>query len=802
MMATNRGLASFHSFRGSFLALVFASGLSLLGTGSASAVEAVTQTLDSVDAIADSADLSMQFNKGVADRSAPPFSVSALPAGSPTPAFTACQRSGTQDLYCVQSNDEVWVFNETGSRKLFSCRDTALGLDTKSRNAACTSLTVDLTGSIWIAGRKNNTHSVINLVEIPADLPEATTCTDIGYLTYSPLASNAAQSTDFCFLEFTSGRPIILDMMYVDGKDAANFAGPQGTGGRGAIFMEDRKTVSFLPDSAPNPSYPIASGKTAWLLGTKEDLQGVAWYRRDDAPANPDIVLVTTSTGRVLAKNADGSGPVTQVFNAVTERTSSCSTTIPAQFEIRVSQESKRIYVSDRQCKTVSALQFVNSATTPFQGCPGISSPSFKLCNAKEADGATDVTLSTAGYEPTGVSVSPGIAINLRDCVTGTCTLVADGGDTNAVGAQMSAVKLDTSSASGLTVFQIKNIPDCRFNPDIAPCTPGAVVTKTVSTTIKTAEGGTEVVTQTLKFLDVSTLMPEEVLRLFDNTGGLPPMLISPQYRGQSKDGVRYFEGFFGRAEDGVRFRQNFDLLFDIGELVGSSLGCGGSSLTRPDLNWDVVTTVSERYVTASQTMRNSTVSNGLQHVDMLQNTDCSNPTSGSGTRWSFYPYNLELDPVGVRPNPWKYLLVLPSGYTGPRPDVFADLLYSLFDDLRLALEATAQVDVDGNASAPLTTAQYGTLDSSLDNVQDKLDKCVTAAYDKQSAAAQNCSSLDSQLLNFATTVQSFPIPSGLNADKANRIGELRSRALVMKYVLNSQLVPSIPTGGFNQPGN
>jgi hypothetical protein len=77
-------------------------------------------------------------------------------------------------------------------------------------------------------------------------------------------------------------------------------------------------------------------------------------------------------------------------------------------------------------------------------------------------------------------------------------------------------------------------------------------------------------------------------------------MLISPQYRAQEQQGFK-FEGLFGRTEEGVVFSGTFLGEFDVGKLAGNKLGCGFnySESLKPNRAWDVITTVSERVVTA-----------------------------------------------------------------------------------------------------------------------------------------------------------------------------------------------------------
>ncbi len=65
----------------------------------------------------------------------------------------------------------------------------------------------------------------------------------------------------------------------------------------------------------------------------------------------------------------------------------------------------------------------------------------------------------------------------------------------------------------------------------------------------------------------MTPLLPLEIRLLFDDSGippaGLPPLLISRQYRAQARTGF-VFEAFFVITEAGVRFRKTFTAEFDV----------------------------------------------------------------------------------------------------------------------------------------------------------------------------------------------------------------------------------------------
>lgn len=257
-----------------------------------------------------------------------------------------------------------------------------------------------------------------------------------------------------------------------------------------------------------------------------------------------------------------------------------------------------------------------------------------------------------------GISVSPGIAVDLAKCGTLGCDYIRDGQDgpgadqNTYAAARMIDVTLAPNSPAGLIVFQIRNIPDCRYlTTDVAPeCT--------AETVVETSKG---------KYLNVTPLLPQQIKDLFDSSGkkplGLPPMYISPRYRAQSTTNGNYFEALFGVADPKVTFRKTFTAQFDVGDdnLAGKKSGCGAFSkdshgwLTGQAFqDWDIVTVVSERFSSVGgprnvvpdipddpNTMTDE--SYAAKHVDMLGNKDCFNPTCSAGTRWSMYSFNPQL---------------------------------------------------------------------------------------------------------------------------------------------------------------
>jgi len=787
----------------------------------------VDQQLDSVDAVSSKLVLEMQLeDRGDCGKDAsgnPAMSydctTSALPSSGVLPSddplfasnggipaeltsFAACQRSADRSLFCLLNSltyqgkirQPVTVWSENGDTDdLFDCTDPALRLDGRRANP-CTSITVDLAGNLWLGGRDGSSHSVIKVVAIPKGSATSPSTCPAGFPAGDGLPAEPMQKLqslsadhDFCFLRYATGRPILVDMSTVDGRDARYFQGPLTAAGKGVLVLEDRRTAVFIADRTQNgaPVRPvpveIASGKAGWGLIGNESVQSltllqlcpnvVSGARDCGANDNRDnYALVTTSTGRVVARWIDPpSGTTVLPFPVYVSPAPPAGATVVPQYWVRVSQQTGLVYVSDRSANKVRLLsvpvQFPNSGSTTL----------VLRDDTLWTSDATQSVATTAAPAPNTlntISVSPGIGVDLSKCGVDAlvpCDLYPDGGDANQVGAQISNVQL-ASSSSGLAVFRITGIPDCRFPSDLSP------ELQAICTAAGAVEGD---------FLRVDKLLPPEVLDLFDeNTTPKRSelrLLIGPQYRARPTTTATSstFDAFFGRTEEGVVFRQTFDLKFDIGELTSSgATRCGfdpgTSSLDKSAANWDAVLTVSERHVTAgSKPMPD--------HQDMLINSDCENPTSGSGDRWSLYAY-------GLMPS------VCVTSSSDDCKRWFATLLGDLFDELEAARATTACVNVDGNAVSPLSASTCAALRSAWDGAEPKLDNCIQAALDrKQSAADENCQAFLTQFGQYEAVLDAATVNGGPTGDKANRLGELKARRNVLLYIYRDQFLPSIP---------
>jgi hypothetical protein len=819
---------------------------------------ALTQTLDSVDVNNPTIALQMRF-----DEQAPraggfyDMSVTASDTASNLPfggggTFISCTRAANRDFICLQDgvvrpdgttmNGVVrsWADAEKvvpnspapdAPKELFSCTDSALPLIT--RGSPCTGIATDPSGNFWLAGRnRKSSHSVIKVKPIS----QGGTCA----VPYVKLKDEKNTDSDFCFAEYATGRPILEDIVYVGDKVGEDFVGPGGVKGPGVLIMENKLTVAFIPDREPSSAFTIprdpsiiGETRTGWGLLRGEDLQSAAVLQRDvGTTGKQNFAVVTTNFGRLLAKRADGATNAFPVFDfRVAANRNNCTTATPAKFGVRTRYESNRAYVSDRACRQVLALETYDIAeSAPPDDCSAaVGAQDFYFCNAREKSATgtdVDVALSTGTTDPTGISVSEGIGTNLNDCVAGSgkyCVLVpdSDAGDQNVIGARISNVTLDDTTKSGVIHYRITGIPDCRYYDDLSLASQkicdGAPADPVVG----------DLVDPNKQFLDVSKLLPSVIRKQFStpeqpsaSLPELPPMLLSPAYRAKFslEGGDGTFEAIFGRTEEGLVFRKNFLLEIDAPELTGSgsTSDCGGGTPGNPDVaGWTVMTTISERYKVAgvvAESGVNSTMP--LQHVEMLLNSACNSPTKLSGTRESIFPYNLAINPNVFPKSRYAPMPVGVGGIdtTSSKIDVFANLLVTLYDDLLLALNETARKDVDLNGDTdgsgeidgtesrvpPIIDPTGASLASTWSvGVEDKLQKCIAAAYDKQSAAAQNCQSFESAVTNFRATVALLS-PNG--RDRANRLGEITARCDVILYVLNKQLLPTIPTGGFYYP--
>ena len=264
-------------------------------------------------------------------------------------------------------------------------------------------------------------------------------------------------------------------------------------------------------------------------------------------------------------------------------------------------------------------------------------------------------------------------------------------------------------------------------------------------------------------------------------------MLLPHYVRGQ-KDNEFIFGGIFGVTEEGVVFRETFEGRYDVAALAGKSLGCADGV---GSIDWDIVGTVSERRLSATTGYDKQPE---LLHLMSIINSGCGSSRTRD-PNFSFKPYNLEPTPCTFNPDlngTWSDDGICAVGVDAAElvdDAVYAKMTLVLADDFKAVLTNFACTDGDGNGAAPLETSACINLSDQTDNLIDKLRKCWDATQQpKQSSGDQNCQALDSQLSNLQQMLD-LTLPNG--ADRANRVGELKARAITLRHVLDTRFLPS-----------
>lgn len=768
--------------------------LASLGGDARAETQVIQQVLDRVAVFNLGTALEMKFD--AADQRPPDFFnfdlVESIGLGS-------CQLNGSRGLYCLDGRDvRRWQDPADGGPGLveFSCTNPALQLDARRGNP-CSAIAVAQNGDVWISGRRSNAYQLIKLVRKDAD----GNCSDGS--TLSPTNGVPAQ---YCFQQYASGRPLLNKLVVIEGEEAEKFDPGTGVPSGGVLGLDVRNAVTYFGPSPDAMPVDLVAGKTDWGLGNKEALLDLALLQVANGSSTGDqtdnYLLAMSSTGRVLARQTDQFAAATTIeaFDVPAERTAStapppaqCDTSVQ-RYGIAASTKSGRVYVTDRNYCQVMALQ---PAGPPFMGLVNVPDDNSSL--------GADLTLATAydnpdptapvsdsgTYPPDGATVAPGIVINLTECV-GSCTLIAD--EANGAAASLFAVELN-SPESRMVLYQVRNIPDCRYVPTDPDCVgKGAVFTP---------PGKPEIAAE--QYLDVARLLPPDVTSQFPATDtpppGLPPLLISPQYRGQSSTTKNYrFGAIFAIPEPGVVFKNVFELEFDIEKLADSELGCrlgyGPQTPLADLLRWDVATWVSERFIAPGgpyglapqyESAPGTTAPNKYRYVDTIINTGCRNPLKSKGTGFSMIAYDLEI----------AYNPILGGD---DQDDIFARLVGKLFEDLKLAqTELACPSGVDTATSDPLSDSVCSSLGSTLLNAEDKLAKCIAATQQpKTSAVDQNCQAFETQFSAYRSQLAAIG-PASATLDPANRIGGLKARSETLWHVYVERFLPSVPQGGFSQ---
>ena len=454
-------------------------------------------------------------------------------------------------------------------------------------------------------------------------------------------------------------------------------------------------------------------------------------------------------------------------------------------YGVRSSFKTGRAYLSDKAAKTVTALLPDNAAFTQL---------------------VAGDDLSTAPEKPDGLTVAPGISIDLdpagpcgqpidQETGVGGCVLVADA--LGAPAAKFGNVNL-REGPSGTRLFQVTGVPDCRYVPIACfnvlglgtsiPSADGAIDALINSGVIVPLEpSGPNRRNPAAQLLNVTPLLPEDVTAQFDSSGvapgGLPPLYVSKQYRGQQARDFR-IEALFFKTETGVVFLDTYQGEIDVSKLSGFELGCNVPTTSNVPTSvlrtWDAITTVSETYKGV-----------GGRYIDTITNVGCRNPTKISGGRTSLFPI-LEVAPDTYGPT----IRSFSPRVTTDNDAVFARLAQSLWDDvgnLRRDFACKQADTVPTGGVAPLPGAVCNTLAGIWSVAKFKLDLCVTAAFFPQnSAGTAVCNLARKYVIDYQNALPA----SATGPDVANRLGEQKARVETFLHVFDTRFRPSIkPTG-------
>lgn len=761
---------------------VLGAGSLLAGSPASAQTTSATQVLDRVHAVSPRAVLDMSFDDPA---QADPFETP--PEITTTRGFTSCQLTSKRGLFCLDRNSSgapgrfvrrwnpVFANSEVGS-PYFSC-ESLPGVDTSKSVETCTGITADENGAVVVAGKRKGGYNLVKVA--PRTDVQDGNCTTDGW---APLPSGQG----LCYkVLLPRDRPLLVDLTY------AELTLPNGVQCTGILGLENRTTLMFFTDrdarEKNHPSCEVTYAETAivgareWGLQRGEMLQGATVVKTKNGDS---FALVISNFGRVLAKKTNDSlsspfplqisrgtaAPFSSVVEVRSSRTEPAGTSASQcdgtaqEFGIRVSTKSGRLYVTDKNYCEVSA--FEPAADTLTSGANGLAVVQFV---GRDLVLSTKAQPSGTAYPALEPTLAPGISIDLSKCASeGGCTLVAASDGIRA--ATLSNVKL-ASQAKGMTLFQIRDLPDCRWiqeRSDPEVCPHGAV---------------SGVGPPWKQYLNLKPLLPREV------ADQLAPeqqndMYISPQYRAQEQNGFR-FEAFFGITQEGVIFQDVFNLEFEPELSARDNYACNAAPAPGTPvgelLEWDISVTVSEkvRVVGAS----------GRPYVDMLVNNGCGSTRAGA-VRWSAYTYDMELTPQAYNSES--------DGNDSPPQDYFAHLVVDLFFDLEDAREAYA-CPAGGEL---LGSAVCRDLESTWANARDKLTKCLTgSSFPRTSEAVRNCNSFDVQMANYRATLNTVPVCTATTTscrDPDNRLGEIKARVDTLRHVLNARLIPSIPEDGWN----
>ena len=307
--------------------------LGCLGTASAWGQDQPNQTLDQVDAFNANKVLEMAFDRQN-PATLPDFSEPDL--GSPA-GLAACKLASS-GLYCLATNGSgsqvvrQWtlplaVTNATPPVDRFSCADSALGLN----GGTCTGMTVDVSGAIWVSGKKASIPSDYSLVKVVKTSALPNGCTN-GWTA----VTTAPASTPLCAREFATGSGVLSDLDAVDGEVAYPPTLPIGPG---ILALNSASgDVRYFALSSPGQT-PLTFSNWGLDAAAGERLLSTSLLQRKATVNNvPNVVignyiLAATTTGRILSidvtspsgTSASQVGTIPQAQQPITINSSSCT---------------------------------------------------------------------------------------------------------------------------------------------------------------------------------------------------------------------------------------------------------------------------------------------------------------------------------------------------------------------------------------------------------------------------------------------------------------------------------------------
>ena len=467
-------------------------------------------------------------------------------------------------------------------------------------------------------------------------------------------------------------------------------------------------------------------------------------------------------------------------------------------YGIRTSFKTGRVYVSDSNARAVRAL-VPDAPDAGYQLIPLMPN--------------TNGILYTTPTAPEGLTVAPGNSVDLADCKTSTCTVIP-GATGQPPSVTFDSVDLQPGSPTGVTVYQIRGLIDCRYAPVDCSNLLGVAPIGTAPFDDKEyMEGliGAGIIIPldpskpalaknryrpAAQLLNVTPMLPEDVTSLFSESGGLPPLQISRTYRAQRGDLAKpfRFDALFYKTAQGQVFIDTLFTDVEVNQLSSTTLGCNFDDpgiigpIGYPDLlKFDVVTRVSERNRSVSDFFR--AVQNDYR--DTIINDGCGG-SKGQAPELSLVPINLMIAPDTYGPQSTSNT----QSVTENNDAVFARLVEALYDDLNRSRAQLACTAFDGGGAPPLASPDCNDLASKWSTGKTLLNSCVSSAFSGQSTTTtNNCNAFRTQLAVYRTTVGALS-PNPLN-DPANRIGEQKARVATLTRIFEERFVPSILPKGW-----